>query len=193
MSYSNIFQCLHDQPGVGVRQLPYTIFRAFESKDVEQNPSKIPNVHDFCILWDEDHDTRVIRAAEVLFAAGLLPGVQFLREHKGYLSVILAAKTYWPAHTLYAQAIRDGATIIDDHWDVEVGMYDRSGVSTDPVIHMHQCQFASILGGDDEKTLRLLWNIDYQWDLGTKPLILPIPKNNPPPLSVKFPPTPTAT
>lgn len=171
--YSTIFQCLHDQPSIGVRPLPYTIFRAFDSKDVTQNPSPTPQVHDFCVIWDEDHDTRVIKAAEALYARGLLPGVQFLREHKGYLTIILAAKTYLDSCDLYAPAIRHAADYIGDHWDVEVGSYDRSGVTSNRDIYMHQCQLENITPHDDDKSLRLLWNIDFQWDLGTKPLILP--------------------
>lgn len=174
MSYSKIFQCLFDQPEVGVRPLPYTIFRAFDSKDVTQKPTSTPHIHDFCVLWDEDHDERVIHVAESLFSAGLLPGVQFLRESKGTLHIILAAKTFFEVkepQKVYSDHMHQVIPLLDDFWHPEVGMYDRSdlGQFNNP----HQCEFNGLLGSNPSLTLCKLWNIDHQWDLGTKPMHSP--------------------
>lgn len=165
--YSTLFQCLYDQDEPVVRHFGhYSIFRAVDSRDVSQTPMSLPRVHDFAVIWDEDHDKRIILVIEELLMAGLLPGIQFLGEHKGELTVILAAKTYFEIDVeKFRSRVANLTRINGDVWNVRVGMFDNSIGS---LRSAHQCEFEEILGLHDEKTHAYLLSIDSMWLLGTK-------------------------
>lgn len=167
-SYSSFFSCLHDQPEpINGRYGAHSIFRAVDSRDVEQKPTTLPRVHDFAVIWDDDHDTRIIPVIEEMLMAGLLPGVQFIGEHKAFLTVVLAARTYWAIDVdLYKARIESLASCAaNDFWNVEIGMYDRcrSGFERG-----HQCDFKDLLGYGELEDRAFLFNLDSMWHLGTK-------------------------
>jgi hypothetical protein len=63
--YSNLFTCLHDKlESIGTlgRGTHYSVFRSVESLNVIRRPLTLPQINDFAVIWDEDHDTRVIEA-----------------------------------------------------------------------------------------------------------------------------------
>lgn len=73
--YSALLACLYDEPepvGHLGRGTHYSIFRTAEWRDVVLDPLPVPQIHDFAIIWDEDHDTRVIEAVEAIYMTGLL-------------------------------------------------------------------------------------------------------------------------
>jgi len=168
--YSSIFSCLYDEQGpVGRlgRGTHYSVFRSVEWLDVEREQLSLPQIHDFTVVWDEDHDTRVIEAIEKIYMAGLLSPVQFIGERKGTLTIILAARYYWSGTDAnlegYKKAVTDICRDIDgDYWPVEVGSFDRSPGSP------HQCDVQGIIADSEFKVLTYLRNIDSLWGLGTK-------------------------
>jgi len=166
--YSSLFQCLFDQPraeiGFGYH---YSVFRAIDARDVEQKPAPLPCVHDFAVIWDDDHDTRIIPVLEEMLMAGILPGVQFIGEHKGELTIILAARTYWLIDVeAFARRVKElCGKAAGDFWTVVVGMYDHAPGN---LRFGHQCDFKEILGMSDEATHAYLYTIDTTWNLGTK-------------------------
>ena len=129
--YSTLFSCLYDEPSpVGNlgRGAHYSIFRSVEWLDVIREPLIIPQVHDFAVIWDEDHDIRVIQVIEAIYMAGLLSPIQFIGERKGTLTIIVAAKFYF-AHSkanLDAYIYRLNEISVKpghgDSWPSEVGM-----------------------------------------------------------------------
>lgn len=166
--YSSFFQCLYDHPEMprGCHYGAYSIFRAIDSRDVQQQLSPLPRVHDFAVIWDDDHDTRVIAVIEEMLMAGLLPGVQFLGEHKGCLTIILAARTYWTIDVdAYAKRVEALTVAAGDFWNVRVGMYDHSKGN---LRHGHQCDFQELIGLSEEEEHAFLFTIDSMWGLGTK-------------------------
>jgi len=46
-------------------------------------------VHNLAVIWDEDHDTRIIPCIEALLIAGLLHHVAFIGERKGGVTIVL--------------------------------------------------------------------------------------------------------
>lgn len=97
-AYSHLFSCIYDEAepiGRIGRGTHYSIFRAAEWHDVMRRPLPVAQVHDFAVVWDEDHDTRVIEVVEKLYMKSLLSPVQFIGERKGSLNVIVAAKFYF--------------------------------------------------------------------------------------------------
>ncbi|WP_430455046.1 hypothetical protein [Rheinheimera sp.] len=167
--YSTLFTTIHDEQrpvgNIG-RGSHYSVLRSVEWMDVTRTPLELPQVHDFAIIWDEDHDTRVLEAVEKIYMAGLLSPVQFIGERKGFLSVVVAAKFYFHGSesniNSYAKAIEDIAQSLADPWGSEIGCFDRSLGST------HQCFNISIIQDNEPKVLNYLKTIDSLWGLGTK-------------------------
>jgi len=166
--YSTFFHCLYDQPQApnGGHWGAYSVFRAIDSRDVCQHPTQTPRVHDFAVIWDEDHDTRIIPVIEEMLMAGMLPGVQFIGERKGMVTVILAAPTHEIDTVAYGERISNFADLIHgDWWGCEVGMFDNQVTS---LRTQHQCDFGSLVYADSTTAHAFLLTIDQMWQLGTK-------------------------
>jgi len=164
--YSTLFHCLYDEQSPKTRRFPhYSVFRAVDSRDVCQKPTESPRIHDFAVIWDDDHDTRIIPVLEEMLMAGLLPGVQFIGEHKGTLTIVLAACTYFEIDpTAFTNKVEKLSAAAQDYWQVEVGLFDRSEGNLKV---QHQCDFQSLVGGADAD-IAYLFMIDAMWSLGTK-------------------------
>lgn len=166
--YSSFFQCLYDQPDSpsGARWGGYSVFRAIDSRDVYQRPTPTPRLHDFAVIWDEDRDTRIIPLIEEMLMAGMLPGVQFIGERKGSISVILAAPTHAIDTKAYSRRVTKLAELLhDDPWHCEIGMFDNM---TSSLRTEHQCDLASLVCADATTAHAFLLTIDQMWGLGTK-------------------------
>lgn len=168
-SYSSLFTTLHDeQHPVGKigRGSHYSVLRSVEWLDVTRTPLITPQIHDFAVIWDEDHDTRVFEAIEKIYMAGLLSPVQFIGERKGFLSVVVAAKFYYSGSesdtVAYARAIENIAQSLQDPWGSELGCFDRAPGNP------HQCFNLSIIQDNEDKVINYLKTIDALWELGTK-------------------------
>ena len=171
--YSTLFTTLYDedQPiGFIGRGTHYSVLRSVEWLDVCLEPNSVAEIHDFTVIWDEDHDQRIIQAVEKLYLAGLLSPVQFIGERKGSLTIILAARfRFWGkdefSQEKYLKKVQElTEKIHGDYWSVEIGYFDRSifdGVS-------HQTDFSSIISDDHRKVDTYLRNIDNLFHLGTK-------------------------
>ncbi len=166
--YSTLFSTLYDEPepiGYLGRGTHYSVLRSVEWLDVTRKPVTPPQIHDFAVVWDEDHDTRIIEAIEKIYMAGLLSPIQFIGERKGGLTIIVAARYYYhdSVETLkaYERAIEDIAQSMDDPWSSEVGMFDRSPLE-------HQCEPEGIINAPRHNVMLYLKNIDSLWRLGTK-------------------------
>jgi len=180
-TYSTFFTCLHDEDREVASCLPaYSVFRAIDSRDVTRKPTDRPRVHDFVVIWDDDHDTRIIAVIEEMLMAGLLPGVQFISEHKGTLSIILASPTFWTNDLeVFKAQVSKLTAAAGDYWNVEVGMIDTTPGNLKV---LHQCDFLEILGSGDAETA-FFFLISAAWKLGTKVYpSIDIPPPPPPPL-----------
>lgn len=90
-AYSPFFKLLYDQPApVGYlgRGTHYSVLRAVVWHDATLAPLQRSRFHDFAILWDEDHDERVVPLVERIYFAGLLAPMLFLGERKGALYAV---------------------------------------------------------------------------------------------------------
>jgi hypothetical protein len=129
----------------------------------------LPAVHDFAVIWDEDHDTRVIDAIEHIYMSDLMAPVQFIGERKGTLTIILAAKFYFMngEPDAYKRRIDEIARYFGqgDSWTVEIGSFDRRPGSP------AQTYVRGIIAADDHRVTTYLRNIDSLWGLGTRPFV----------------------
>lgn len=168
--YSSLFSTIYDENtpvGNLGRGTHYSVFRCAEWFDVVRSPLQEAQVHDFAVIWDEDHDTRVISVIEKLYIAGLLSPVQFIGERKGLLSLIVAARFYFHGKediiNNYKKQVNDVSTNIGfDSWPSEVGSFDRVPMG-EP-----QCNLGGIIAAEEHRVLTYLKNIDSLWTLGTK-------------------------
>ncbi|MGB0506883.1 MAG: hypothetical protein ACPGGK_11875 [Pikeienuella sp.] len=167
--YSDFFSTLYDeQEPVGFlgRGTHYSVLRCAEWHDVENHPIMEAQTHDFAIIWDEDHDTRIIYAIEQLYIQGLLAPIQFIGERKAYLSIVVAAKFWCNAEKdtgrLYKEKVSSiAANVAGDHWNLQLGFFDRVGPH-------HQTELPGMIACTEEQEDTYLRNIDNLWRLGTK-------------------------
>ncbi|MEE9985541.1 hypothetical protein [Agrobacterium pusense] len=168
-SYSQIFSCLYDEPGpVGHlgRGTHYSVFRVPEWRDVTLKPLSIAQIHDFAVIWDEDHDERVIAVAERLYVNGLFAPIQFIGERKGTLTIIVAARFRWSGSEAdwkdwCDQVSRLCSDVLGDTWFVDFGEFDKSLGSP------QQTRPEGIISDHEHKVIIYLRNIDSLWNLGT--------------------------
>lgn len=164
MSYSPFFQTLHDEPapvGNFGRGTHYSVLRVPIWQDEWLKPLAQGALLDFAVIWDEDHDERVIEAIDELYFAGLLAPVRFIGERKGHLSVLVDAKTVeaWDQRSYknYREAVSDISRRLEDPWPATV----------DPVLGPNQ----SIIHAAREDVIAYLQNIRLLWQLGMKPAL----------------------
>jgi hypothetical protein len=171
--YSDVIRCLYDEPGpvgnIG-RGTHYSVFRSIESRiDFLDGVSK-PFFHDFAVIWDEDHDTRIIETVEGIYKAGLLGRVIFIGERKGTLTVLLAHN-----HFLYDRPFtveeyaRDVELVAhspgEDYWPFTYGFISKDfPPSTDAL--------TSIIQTSESHARFYLKNIYNIWNLGSKTMEL---------------------
>lgn len=91
--YSELFTTRYDQEhpvghiGSGTH---YSVLRASTWFDNCKLPLREPKVHDFAIIWDKDHDKRVIDIVEHMYMKNLLAPALFVGESNGVLSVLVS-------------------------------------------------------------------------------------------------------
>lgn len=167
--YSTLFTCLHDEPApVGQigRGAHYSVFRAVAWRDDCLQPLDRPQLHDFGLIWDEDHDERVIDAVERIYMEGLLSPVQFIGERKGSLTILVTARfRLSPDIQAYAKAIQRICSALDDPWSLSIGFIDRTPGSPCPISSEY------IIQTDEQRSGIYLRNIDALWNLGSRPFV----------------------
>lgn len=167
-SYSQLFITIHDesQPVGNIgRGTHYSILRArqfFDNTATLQVPFKN---QDFCIIWDEDHDVRVLQVVEQLYLKNMLSPVLFIGERKGGVYVLLD-RTIYNNRQLYnefAANLDDIAQNLDDPWCSDVGYMD--------IVTKEIGNSRSLIQDDEEKAIIYLNNINNLWSLGQKKFI----------------------
>jgi hypothetical protein len=92
-TYSHFFQTLHDETaptgylGQGTHS---SVFRAIAFHDSMGAPLSEGRFANFAVIWDQDHDTRVIEPIERIYRRGLLSSFLIFGEHKGVFNAILS-------------------------------------------------------------------------------------------------------
>lgn len=169
--YSHHFSCLHDeQEPVGNigRGSHYSVFRTAEWRDVVRDPLEQAQVHDFAVIWDEDHDERVIDVAERIYMAGLFSPIQFIGERKGSLNVVFAARfRFHHPEEIFQKWERDiqriASDVDGDSWNVNFGRFDKNLFEGGP----HQTEPGYIIQDTEARAIAYLRHIDNLWNLGT--------------------------
>ena len=170
-TYSNILHCIYDEPietGSIGRGSHYSVFRVPEWFDVTGQPVKQALQHDFAVIWDEDHDTRIIPVLENLYFAGLLYPVQFVGERTGGITAILAAKHCFANsqedfENYKAKFAKIAGEVDEDWWSTDFGLFDKTLVDGNP----HQTDLMGLIADREKKVDTYVRNIDNLWSIGS--------------------------
>lgn len=171
--YSQLFHCIHDEQGA-VGNIGHgthcSVFRCACFHDAERKLSHTGFVQDFAVIWDEDHDARIIPVIEALYMEGYLHAIAMIGERKGGLTIILRAAIALHmgnnGREAYEKAVRSTIDHVvrkkfGDYWNVDFGtMSDIPGET--PSVHK------SLIQDDAFKVDTYLRNIDNLWELGIK-------------------------
>lgn len=168
--YSHLFSCLHDElapVGQLGRGAHHSVFRSVQWRNISGDLLDQGRVHDFAVIWDEDHDTRIIRVIERLHLAGMLWPIIFIGERKGGVTILFAqmagrledSKENLINHI--CEIAKDGG---DDSWTVQVGWFHRVTV---PGEGPHYTGWG-IINDEDWRVVAYLQGIDALWELGEK-------------------------
>jgi hypothetical protein len=165
--HAAFFHALYEQTepvGAFGRGVHYSVYRALVWHNPDLSSRKHAAFHDIAVVWDEDHDTRVLGVLARIHADGALAAINFIGEAKGMLSVVLdehaSAAFDDDAMEQFAERLRPLADIGSDTWPVEVAR--RSDNST-------------IAASVEEATDIYLNSIDLLWKLGNKKVEVPSP------------------
>ena len=167
--YSDFFKTLHDETGptgnLG-RGTHYSILRSASWVDDYGCPNKKAQFHDLAVIWDEDHDERIITAIEKIYLEGLLSCTAAIGERKGMITLLLcesAFKKYKSGNVEeYIQRVQSVCNDIEhDIWSVSVGSL---------------CSSEGIINADEELVTQYLRTLDILWQLGLKQ-VCDIPPN----------------
>ena len=126
--YSPYFQTLHDDQGpVGQlgRGAHYSVLRAIVFHDENGRPTAGTDFN-FAVIWDEDHDERVIMAIEECHRRRILSSCIAFGERKGFFFAILAPGV----SNFRFSVVSDQIDVIaengveTDTWSAEIGTID---------------------------------------------------------------------
>jgi hypothetical protein len=174
-SHSPFFQTLHDEQaptghlgdGTHASILRAIVFRDANLHEISRGEPKwkVPEIGwgveaDFAIIWDADHDTRVIKAVEAIYQAGFLSSILMIGERRGTLHAIVLGQTQ-PKH-LEAQLHRYLEEQLQDVAQSNEGDPWSSSLRTlaDPG--------RQIIDDDDDKVRLYLANLKMLWRLGVR-------------------------
>ncbi len=160
-NYSPLFETLYDQTepvGHLGRGTHYSVLRAASWKNASGQLVDRALLHCFAVLWDEDHDERIIPVLEDLHLEGLLSPVVFVGERKGGISLVVSpAFSQGDAKKIasYAAQIEAIAEDQEDPWTVDV-------------VSLHDPE-TSIVNDTWERVHAYLQGILVLWPLGLVP------------------------
>ncbi|MCK5226069.1 MAG: hypothetical protein KAQ89_05075 [Planctomycetes bacterium] len=155
--YSDFFKTLHDEQsptGYLGRGTHYSVLRGITWHDCQCLPLQEAQFHDFSIIWDEDHDDRVIPVIEHLFIKGLLPPIVFVGERKGQMTIITQQEMPQWYHEKCCNEITFITHLESDEWQSEIVYFSSS--------------FGGIIADSEKDVGIYLANIKMLWQLGHK-------------------------
>lgn len=169
--YSPHLHCIYDEPAptgrIG-RGTHYSVVQALSWHSDKGELRKQADVQNVAIIWDEDHDERIIPCVEALLKAGLLHAISMIGERKGGVTIVFNTKSSARLSDHQKRAYRQEVTQvindevsseIGDFWDINFGeMTDDPSLAKDG-FHQH------LILDDVHKVETYVQNIDNLWNI----------------------------
>jgi hypothetical protein len=171
--YSPFFKTLYDETcpvGSLGRGTHYSVLRTTTWRDPFLQPLQKAQLLDFAVIWDEDHDTRVMLVVETLYFDGLLAPVRFIGERKGGLTVLVAIEKPGAFDLAsYEEQVKDAVrrSVLNDWWRVKVLYWEVASAGARSV-GGESSIISDASDAASEKVAVYLKNIDNLWCLGAK-------------------------
>lgn len=167
--YSELFSCLFDQKSSGIegKSAHHSVFQAVTWQDKMMRPLKTAKMQSFAVVWDEDHDARVLDVAEELYVKGLFSPILFIGERRGNLVVILDDEFIKKSTKAELETYKSAVFQIGQHpyhkdaWHVDFGFFER--ISVDGARYINSAGITYAGNGDD-----FINEIYQEWGLGIK-------------------------
>lgn len=171
--YSPYLNCIYDEPaptghiGSGTH---YSVFQALSWRSERGELRQQAAVQKVAIIWDEDHDERIIPCVEALLMAGLLHAVSMIGERKGGVTIVFNSMSAARLSENQKRAYRDEVTQVisdvvakhEDSWAITFGeMTDVPSLATTEYRIFHR----SLIQDDVHKIETYIRNINYLWDI----------------------------
>lgn len=156
-SYSSLFHTLYDEPAPTAelgRGAHYSILSAPQwEHPLKGDRMTLPLIQRIGVIWDEDHDTRVIQTLEAGYMNNLLAPVIFIGERKAALTVVIRDDADVDGHYEHnwGNAIE---RVLEDCWSLEI-VHVKDVVQAQ-MIHDHRAEVVATY----------LANIRNLWQLG---------------------------
>lgn len=165
LQYLPFFQTLYDEKApVGHlgRGTHYSVLRSLTWVDNDNQPLQTAAIHDFAVIWDEDHDIRVTDVVHKLYCRGLLGAALFVAERKGTLTYLVDDAFLQCRNKKQLDDFKSTLGEVaqpndEDWWPIEIGSIEQSLESS--IIHAPAPQVEIYLK-----------NICQLWSLGIKPI-----------------------
>lgn len=168
--YSPYFQTLYNEAapvGAFGRGTHYSVLGHLTWFNATGTRSDHALWHQFAVIWDEDHDERVIAVLEALCVAGRLAPVVFIGERKGTLTILvdaafLSTKSEDEVFRYFEEIVRKAEDRTGDHWPLEIGIADRR---LEPPVYASD----TLISDSAYRVQTYLAHIDGLWTLGLTP------------------------
>jgi hypothetical protein len=161
--YSPLFSVLHDEPGpIGSlgRGTHSSILSAVQWRNAAGRPMALPQIQRFAVIWDEDHDMRVIPVLEAAYMNNLLAPVLFVGERKASLTVIIDDAFPKTNAASFEESWSDviSRSLTHDSWGLDIARFE--DLEKDEVYGLQ------IIHDKPQRVLTYLSNIQNLWHLG---------------------------
>jgi hypothetical protein len=169
MNYSPLLHTLHDeQDPIGQlgRGTHHSVLSAVQWVDKRKKLLPVPGVQKFAVIWDEDHDQRVIDVIERAYMRGIFAPILYIGERKANLTAVVDNEFYSLIQhdsVSYTMAWEDiCADVHGDCWSFELMTVDNPALG--------------IIAASQDKVVTYLRNISNLWNLGVNPYVHSPPK-----------------
>lgn len=163
--YSHFFQTLHDETdpvGSLGRGTHYSVFRATVFHDEFAKPLEAAKFLDFAVIWDEDHDERVLLPIDRLYRSGDLSSFIMFGERKGMFFCNVAPRFNGVRLPVAERAVAAACDNVDgDHWPINISFGQPGG--------------GGIISASERSVELYLDTINMLWNLGLKDIVEPEP------------------
>ena len=130
-----------------------------------------PILNDFCVVWDADHDARVIWFIEQLHVRRMLDSVLFVGEHKGHVTVLTNLHRH-PEHDGLSETVDElAAQLPCDPWTGSAHRFDDPDDEAD--VPEYLCR---LIQDEPVRVEAYLGWLQTLWWLGRKPLEFRTPR-----------------
>lgn len=171
--YSPHLHCIYDEPAptghIG-RGTHYSVVQALSWRTETGELRQQAAVQNVAIIWDEDHDERIIPCVEALLMAGLLHAVSMIGERKGGVTIVFNSMSAARMSGNQKHAYREEITKVindvvaadsGDYWAITFGeMTEVPSMAKNG----HEIFHPYLIQDDVHKVETYIRNINYLWD-----------------------------